>query len=205
MEENKAHWENVYHTKKPSEVSWTQDVPQTSLDFILSCNIPKTAGIIDIGGGDSKLAGFLLDAGFTNITVLDISARALERARQRLGEKADLVKWIVQDITTFQPDASYEVWHDRATFHFLTAAKQVDRYLNIARQSINAGGYAVIGTFSTNGPEKCSGLPIKQYNEGTLTDQLSNGFKKVKCITENHVTPFNTTQHFLFCSFRRTL
>lgn len=205
MEENKAHWENVYHTKKPSEVSWTQDVPQTSLDFILSCNIPKTAGIIDIGGGDSKLAGFLLDAGFTNITVLDISARALERARQRLGEKADLVKWIVQDITTFQPDASYEVWHDRATFHFLTAAEQVDRYLNIARQSINAGGYAVIGTFSTNGPEKCSGLPIKQYNEDTLTDQLSNGFKKVKCITESHVTPFNTTQHFLFCSFRRTL
>lgn len=205
MKENKQHWENVYNTKTPLEVSWTQDVPQTSLDFILSCNLPKTAGIIDIGGGDSKLAYFLLEAGFTNITVLDISAKALERAQQRLGEKARLVKWVVQDITTFQPDTSYDIWHDRATFHFLTAAEQVNRYLNIARQSINTGGFAVIGTFSTDGPEKCSGLPIKQYNENMLTDQLNNSFEKIKCITENHVTPFNTTQHFLFCSFKRTL
>lgn len=205
MEENKQHWENVYHTKTPSEVSWTQDVPQTSLDFILSGNLSKTAGIIDIGGGDSKLADSLLEAGFTNITVLDISAKALERAQQRLGEKAHLVKWIVQDITTFQPATSYDIWHDRATFHFLTAPEQVNRYLNIARQSINTGGYAIIGTFSTDGPEKCSGLSIKQYNENTLTDQLNNGFEKIRCITENHVTPFNTTQHFLFCSFKRTL
>lgn len=205
MEENKQHWENVYHTKKPSEVSWTQEVPQTSLDFILSGNFPETAAIIDIGGGDSHLAGFLLEAGFTNITVLDISAKALERAQQKLGEKARLVKWIVQDITTFQPDTSYDIWHDRATFHFLTAAAQVNQYLNIAREHIHTGGYTIIGTFSTAGPEKCSGLPIKQYDEDSLTNQLNNGFEKIKCITENHVTPFNTTQHFLFCSFKRTL
>lgn len=203
MEENKQHWENVYNTKTPSEVSWTQDVPQTSLDFILPGNFPKTAAIIDIGGGDSKLADFLLEAGFTNITVLDISAKALERAQQRLGEKAGLVKWIVQDITTFQPTTTYDIWHDRATFHFLTAPEQIDRYLHIARQNINAGGYVIIGTFSTDGPEKCSGLPIKQYDEDTLTARLSNGFEKIKCITENHVTPFNTTQNFLFCSFKR--
>jgi ubiquinone/menaquinone biosynthesis C-methylase UbiE len=203
MEENKHHWEKVYNTKSPSEVSWTQEVPQTSLDLILSCNVPKTAHIIDIGGGDSKLVDHLLEEGFTNITVLDISEQALIRAKQRLGAKAPLVKWVVQDITAFQPDRLYDIWHDRATFHFMTTDVQISQYLSAARQSIKTGGYAVISTFSTQGPEKCSGLSIKQYSEETLHHQLNDSFEKINCVTENHTTPFNTTQHFLFCLFKR--
>ncbi|MFL9485125.1 class I SAM-dependent methyltransferase [Chitinophagaceae bacterium LWZ2-11] len=198
--ETKNHWENVYKTKQPGEVSWTQDIPQTSLDFILSFNLPKTASIIDIGGGDSKLADFLLDAGFENITVLDISAEALERAKSRLGNKASKIKWIVTDITTFKPEAEYDVWHDRAAFHFLTTPEQTEKYITIAKAAIK--GYLIIGTFSDNGPKKCSGLDIKQYNEEQLQTILADAFIKIKCINEDHTTPFKTTQNFLFCSFK---
>lgn len=204
MESKKDHWENIYLTKQPGEVSWTQEVPRTSLDFIHSFQLPKTARIIDIGGGDSKLVDFLLDENFENITILDISAQALERARQRLGDKADKVKWVVQDITEFEPETVFDCWHDRATFHFLTTKEQVSKYLATARLSIGKSAYAVIGTFSENGPEKCSGLPIKQYSEEVLTKELKNGFEKIKCVTEDHNTPFNTVQNFLFCSFKRS-
>jgi len=201
MDTTKKHWETVYETKNPDQVSWTQDVPKTSLAFIHSFGLPKTAKIIDIGGGDSKLADFLLDEGFENITVLDISAKALEKVKQRLGDKAGKVHWIVSDITTFQPDTTYDVWHDRATFHFLTTKKQVSKYMDIARKSV--AGFLTIGTFSDQGPKKCSGLDIKQYSEETLTAELQNGFEKIRCVTEDHVTPFDTKQNFLFCSFRR--
>ncbi|MET7000146.1 class I SAM-dependent methyltransferase [Chitinophaga defluvii] len=203
MHTNKAHWENVYHTRQPEEVSWTQATPHTSLDFIRAFNLPKTAAIIDIGGGDSKLADYLLEEGYENITVLDISAKALEKAQHRLGDKADKIKWIVQDITTFAPDTQYHLWHDRAAFHFLTAETQVHKYLHTMQQCIPSGGYAVMGTFATTGPEKCSGLPIQQYDENTLAQLLQNGFEKIKCMTTTHTTPFNTKQDFLFCSFRR--
>ena len=196
--DRKQHWEAVFETKQPSEVSWTQDVPKTSLDFIHSFNIPKTASIIDIGGGDSKLVDFLLEEGFVNVTVLDISEKALERAKQRLGKKANRIKWIVSDITDFVPETHYDVWHDRAAFHFLTTSDQVEKYLSTARKSVR--GYLTIGTFSENGPKKCSGLDIKQYSEETLQEQLAKGFTKIRCITEDHVTPFNTVQNFLFCS-----
>lgn len=201
MTERKSHWENVYTSKQPNEVSWTQDVPQTSLDFINGFGLPKAAKIIDIGGGDSKLVDCLLDLGYQDITVLDISAKALERAQQRLGNRSGLVKWIVSDITAFKPTEQYEVWHDRATFHFLTKPEQIQSYLKIAQEAI--AGYLVLGTFSENGPEKCSGLEIKQYSEKQLDLQLADGFQKLRCITEDHVTPFNTTQNFLFCSFKR--
>ncbi len=197
------HWEAVYETKKPDQVSWTQEIPKTSLEFIHSFGLEKTAKIIDVGGGDSKLVDYLLDEGFENITVLDISAKALEKAQNRLGEKAKKINWVVSDITEFEPNTTYDIWHDRATFHFLTTAKQVSKYMNIARKSVN--GYLTIGTFSENGPKKCSGLEIKQYNEQELTSELENGFEKLKCVTEDHLTPFDTTQNFLFCSFRRQL
>ena len=200
---SKAHWEKVYGTKTPDQLSWTQAVPQTSLDFIDAFQLPRTARIIDIGGGDSRLADFLLEEGFQDITVLDISEEALLRARLRLGEKASLVRWVVSDITEFQPGDHYDLWHDRATFHFLTRQPQVNRYLSIARAAVHTGGYAVIGTFSENGPQKCSGLPIHQYTEQELAQELNNGFRKLKCITEDHLTPFNTVQNFLFCSFKR--
>jgi 2-polyprenyl-3-methyl-5-hydroxy-6-metoxy-1,4-benzoquinol methylase len=197
------YWDTIYETKNPSQVSWTQEVPKTSLDFIHSFGLTKAAKIIDIGGGDSKLAGYLLDEGFENITVLDISAKALEKAKQRLGEKANKINWIVSDITEFEPDKTFDVWHDRATFHFLTTSAQVAKYMDTARKSVN--GFLTIGTFSKNGPEKCTGLPIKQYSEETLTTELQNGFDKLRCITEGHITPFGTTQDFLFCSFKRHL
>jgi trans-aconitate methyltransferase len=200
-DKRKTHWETIYSTKQPNEVSWTQSVPKTSLDFIHNFKIPKTATIIDIGGGDSNLVDFLLSEGYKNITVLDISEKALEKAKNRLGKKASKVKWIVSDVTKFSPKETYDVWHDRATFHFLITPPQIVKYLEVARKAVRS--YLTIGTFSDNGPKECSGLQTKQYSEEELQAQLNNGFKKIKCIREDHVTPFNTTQNFLFCSFKK--
>lgn len=199
----KNHWETVYETKNPNEVSWTQEIPKTSLDFIKSFDLTKKSKIIDIGGGDSKLVDFLIEEGFENITVLDISAKAIEKAKKRLGTNAQKVNWIVSDITEFEPNETYEVWHDRATFHFLTSEEQIQKYMETARKSVS--GYLTVGTFSENGPKKCSGLDIKQYSEETLTTEMENGFEKIKCITEDHTTPFETKQNFIFCSFKRQL
>lgn len=201
MQSRKEHWEKVYATKQPNETSWTQDLPKTSLDFVHSFNLSKTASIIDIGGGDSKLVDHLLEEGYENITVLDISEIALEKAKIRLGPKASKVNWIASDVTSFQPSISYDCWHDRATFHFLTSAADVKSYLAIARQAVN--GYLIIGTFSDKGPDKCSMLDVHKYTESELQEQLEVGFEKLKCITEDHTTPFNTIQNFLFCSFKR--
>ncbi|PJJ10686.1 methyltransferase family protein [Flavobacterium sp. 1] len=204
MEENrKNHWETVYETKNPNEVSWTQEIPKTSLDFIKSFDLTKNSKIIDIGGGDSKLVDFLIEEGFENITVLDISAKAIEKAKERLGTNAEKVNWIVSDITEFEPNETFEVWHDRATFHFLTSEEQIQKYMETARKSVS--GYLTVGTFSENGPKKCSGLDIKQYSEETLTAEMENGFEKIKCVTEDHTTPFETKQNFIFCSFKRQL
>ena len=131
--------------------------------------------------------------------MLDISAKALERAKERLGEKASSVKWIVTDITEFEARQQYDIWHDRATFHFLTSDEQIDKYLNIVEKAVRK--FMVIGTFSDFGPQKCSGLEIRQYSEQQLEQKLAKGFQKIKCITEDHVTPFHTKQNFLFCSF----
>lgn len=199
--ERKNHWETVYETKTSEQMSWTQETPKTSLDFINSFSIAKTANIIDIGGGDSKLVDYLVDSGFENVTVLDISAKALEKTQKRLGSKANKVNWVVSDITEFEPKTTFDVWHDRATFHFLTTPQQISKYMDTARKFVN--GYLTIGTFSENGPKKCSGLDIKQYNEVTLTSELKNGFDKIRCVTEDHTTPFDTTQNFIFCSFKR--
>ena len=199
--DRKKHWETVYETKNPDQVSWTQETPTTSLELIHSFGLNKTAKIIDIGGGDSKLVDYLLDQGFENVTVLDISAKSLEKAKKRLGEKATKVSWIVSDIIDFEPTIIYDVWHDRAAFHFLTTTEQIKKYMKIAKESIS--GFLIVGTFSQNGPKKCSGLEIKQYNENELTSELEDGFDKIKCITEDHLTPFDTSQNFLFCSFKR--
>lgn len=199
----KEHWEMVYNTKLPNEISWAQEIPKTSLDFIHSYNLSKSAKIIDIGGGDSKLVDHLLNEGFEDITVLDISEKAIQRVKERLGEHANKVHWIISDITEFKPSRTYEVWHDRATFHFLTTPEQINQYLNRARKAVT--GFITIGTFSENGPDRCSGLFVKKYNEEQLERELNNGFEKIKCITEDHATPFNTIQNFLFCSFRRKM
>ena len=197
----KKHWETVYETKNPNQVSWTQEIPKTSLNLIHSFNINKNAKIIDIGGGDSKLVDFLLEEGFQNITVLDISQKAIEKAQLRLGEKAKKVNWIVSNSIDFKPTTQYDVWHDRAAFHFLTSQEQINKYLEIVKNSVS--GYLIIGTFSENGPLKCSGLEIKQYSKETITELFQNEFQVLECFTEDHLTPFDTTQNFIFCSFKK--
>ena len=201
MDTIKEYWETVYETKNPDQVSWTQNIPKTSLDFIHSFFLNKTAKIIDIGGGDSKLADHLLDEGYEHITVLDISAKALEKAKLRLGKRAEKIKWIVSDITDFEPTTTYDLWHDRATFHFLTNNAEIKKYIDIVHRSVS--GFLVIATFSDKGPQKCSGLTIKQYNEGQLVKQFISDFDKLRCFREDHITPFNTLQNFQFCSFSR--
>ena len=202
MEKNlKAHWETVYSTKTPQEVSWTQEKPAISLDFILSFKLDKSASIIDIGGGDSLLVDFLLDLGYTNISVLDISAHAIERAKVRLGDKASLVTWIASDINEYQPMITYDVWHDRAAFHFLTAPSDIRRYASLVS---NHAKNLVIGTFSKDGPLKCSGLEITQYDEASLGDLFkAEGFECIESKREDHQTPFGTSQNFVFASFRK--
>lgn len=201
MEDKQQYWDAIYRTKQPNEVSWTQEKPATSLDFIHSFHISRDAAIIDVGGGDSRLVDYLLDEGFQNITVLDISQEALARAQKRLGDKAAKIKWVVSDVTAFEPDTKYDVWHDRATFHFLTTPEQIHKYIQIADQHVK--GYMTIGTFSDCGPDKCSGLPIRKYTEELLQKELVDKFDKIRCVTEDHVTPFNTKQNFLFCSFKK--
>jgi len=198
----KKHWETVYETKQPNEVSWTQENPKTSLDFIHETRLGKSAKIIDIGGGDSKLVDFLLNEGYENITVLDISEKALEKAKKRLGKNAAKVNWIVSDITEFEPENIYDIWHDRATFHFLTTSEQIKKYVGITEKWVTH--FLIIGTFSENGPKKCSGLEIKQYSEIEMENQFSNSFKKLKCINEDHITPFETIQNFIFCAFEKS-
>lgn len=201
--DRKKRWENIYQTKDLKELSWYQPTPTTSLDFLKQFNIPTTAKIIDIGGGDSFLVDHLLELGYTDITVLDISAASLDRAKQRLGDRAETVKWIVADASTFKPTEQYDFWHDRAAFHFLTQEQEITNYIDTIQKSIKPNGVLVIGTFSEQGPKKCSGIEIKQYSETTMTDRLKKFFEKVKCITVDHKTPFDTIQNFIFCSFKK--
>lgn len=200
-EDYKQHWEKVYKTKNPDQVSWTQEKPQISLEFIESLNLSKNAKIIDVGGGESKLVDFLLDFGYENITVLDISSTALEKTKIRLGKRASKVKWITSNIVDFQPEESYELWHDRATFHFLTQKKDIQKYIEITSKYVSK--VMIIGTFSKSGPEKCSGLNIKQYSCEELEKQFQNNFKILNCVEELHKTPFDTIQNFIFCSFKK--
>lgn len=200
MESRKQHWETVYETKTPDQVSWTQEKPEGSLKFIHDLGLNKDASIIDIGGGDSKLVDFLLADGYSDITVLDISGKAIERAKKRLGMLADKVTWIESDINDFVPSRTFSIWHDRAAFHFLTSTEEQERYVKLVNSSVT--DFLVIGTFSEDGPLKCSGLEIQQYSESSMVDQF-RGFEKIKCENENHLTPFDTIQNFIFCSFKK--
>ena len=200
--DRKTHWDTQYTDKTAEQVSWTQKVPATSLELIRPLNLPKTARIIDIGGGDSRLADELLREGYTDISVLDISDKALERAQKRLGADAGKITWIVSDINRFEPEGTYDLWHDRAAFHFLTEPGAIARYRETVRNHVS--GYLVFGTFSENGPAKCSGLDVKRYGADSLEETFRDGFQKIRCHTEDHHTPFGTVQNFLFCSFRRS-
>lgn len=196
---SKSHWENIYHTKQAHEVSWTQETPYTSIQLFEAANLPKEAQIIDIGGGDSRFVDYLIAQGFTHVSVLDISERALERAKERLGEKAALVNWIVSDIKEFTPDVTYDFWHDRAAFHFLTEQKDIEQYVKVCKTFAKK---IAIGTFSPEGPLKCSGLEITQYDEKTLSTLFESvGFTHAQCQRVDHTTPSGANQNFVFCSF----
>jgi cyclopropane fatty-acyl-phospholipid synthase-like methyltransferase len=197
----KKHWETVYETKTQEQVSWTQKIPKDSLDFIQSLKLNKDASIIDIGGGDSFLVDFLLADGYTNISVLDISSKAIERAKDRLGTNATKVTWIVSNIIDFKPEKNYDVWHDRAAFHFLTKENDIKTYVSTTEKYVSKN--LIIGTFSNNGPLKCSGLEITQYSKNKMHKTFNSKFEPVKCVIKNHQTPFNTIQNFIFCSFMK--
>lgn len=199
----KAHWENIYRTKQLTEVSWYQPTPETSLRLIEDLQIDKDAAIIDIGGGDSFLVDNLLQQGFTNLTVLDISEAAIQRAKTRLGDNASKVTWIVSNIVDFQPDKQYALWHDRAAFHFLTASEDIKTYSNIANSALLPGGHLVIGTFSDRGPLKCSGIEITQYTSESLAEVFSEKFTLAHSEYIDHPTPFDTIQNFVFCTLIR--
>lgn len=202
--ERKKHWENVFETKDTTKVSWYQPVPETSLNLIEKLNLPKTTRIIDIGSGDSFLADFLLDKEYSEITLLDISENALETVKKRLGEKAGSITFLAADVTDFYSAKSFEIWHDRAVFHFLTDEHEIRSYVKNVSQKLVTGGYLILGTFSNNGPDMCSGLHVQQYSEKQITETFKNGFKKIECFTENHQTPSGASQNFLFCLLQKT-
>ena len=200
----KQHWENIYQAKNTvHDVSWYQNVPKTSIDLVLSTGMSMNGNIIDVGGGDSKLVDKLLDLGFRNIFVLDISAKALQKAKTRLGEKAKSVIWIEADILEFNTESSFDIWHDRAAFHFLTKEEDIAHYVEIAGKFIKPDGYLIISTFSVNGPKKCSGLDITQYSEDSIKKIFQKNFSHIRSFEEIHTTPFNTKQNFLFNLFKR--
>jgi 2-polyprenyl-3-methyl-5-hydroxy-6-metoxy-1,4-benzoquinol methylase len=201
--DRKKHWETIYQTKELKDVSWYQPTPQTSLDLIKKFDVSITSKIIDIGGGDSFLVDHLLELGFQDLTILDISEAAIERAKTRLGEKAKSVKWLTEDVLNFIPTEKYDFWHDRAAFHFLTKQEEIDSYVEKANSFIQKDGFLVIGTFSEQGPTKCSGIDIKQYSEESLSRCFEDAFQKLECIHIDHPTPFGTVQNFVFCSFRK--
>lgn len=197
------HWEKIYRTKSRHEVSWFQQYPKTSIEFVELFNLPMYANIIDIGSGDSNFVDALLEKGYQNIYVLDISATAIEKSKERLGERALNVHWIVSDVTDFEPPIQFDLWHDRAAFHFLTGEDKINGYISIAGDSIKKEGYLILGTFSEGGPKKCSGLEIKQYSEASMSARFEIAFDRIKCISEHHKTPLNTIQNFLFCGFKK--
>ncbi len=204
MTENRSqHWNTVYATKPADSVSWYQSVPQLSLDMIGRAGLAQEAAVIDIGGGASALAGCLLQAGYRDVTVLDISATALQVARAGLGEDAGRIRWIVDDITAWRPERRYDLWHDRAVFHFLTAQPERDAYLAALRAGTRAGSQIVIATFAPDGPERCSGLPVQRYSPQSLAQTLGEDFALLESGREDHRTPGGNTQHFKFSRFLR--
>ncbi len=203
--DRKKHWEKIYEEKCIDEVGWFQSIPLTSLDFLKEVNLPKTAKIIDVGAGDSYFVDHLLDLGYTDVTVLDISAKAIDRAKQRLGDRAMAVKWIEADIAQFQPSSTYDLWHDRASFHFLCEEQEIENYIIMMSEHVSPGGFFVIGTFSEQGPLKCSGIDIKQYSEDSIHKLLGNNFEKLKCLNLDHITPSGAAQNYTFCSFTRSI
>ena len=201
--ERQAHWQNVYQTKSERDVSWFEESPTISLDLIRATGVGADASIIDVGGGASRLVDALISEGFRSVTVLDLSEKALSMTRDRLGAHAERVNWIAADITTWQPTQTYEVWHDRAAFHFLTDPNDRTAYAECVRKAVRPGGHVIIGTFALDGPERCSGLPVVRHDAASLRDMLGPTFRLVETRRHDHQTPSGTNQRFQFSSFVR--
>lgn len=201
----KQHWEKVYQTKRAEEVSWYKPDPKTSLDLILSLHPDPQEAIIDAGGGDSVLVDKLLALNFKNITVVDISAKALERAQQRLGDQAQVVEWVASDILDFDTEKRFDIWHDWATFHFLTEEKDIRKYAEVATRLIKPGGHLILATFSLEGPKQCSGLPVTGYCADSIAKVFAKDFVLIKSHQEDHVTPFQKKQNFLYALLHKKI
>jgi ubiquinone/menaquinone biosynthesis C-methylase UbiE len=196
----REHWEAIYETRAPNQMSWFRPHLQTSLSLIEIAASDLTCRIIDIGGGESTLVDDLLARGYRNLSVLDISSTALEVTKARLGESANSVEWIVANITRVNfPAATFDVWHDRAVFHFLTAAADRAAYVDEVRRSVKPGGHVIIGTFGTEGPSKCSGLDVQRYSAESLHGEFGRRFRLIDSVEEMHETPFGTQQQFVYC------
>lgn len=203
MSDRTTHWQNVYATKGEAEVSWFQNSPAMSLEMIRAATPDHDAAIIDIGGGASRVVDALLQDGYRDLAVLDLSANALNVVKRRIGTAASTVDWIVVDVTTWQPAKTYEVWHDRAAFHFLTDPRDRAAYVERLRSAIAAGGHVIIATFAPDGPEKCSGLPVQRHDSASLSGELGPEFELIEARSETHQTPWHSTQAFQFSRFRR--
>jgi len=200
----RTHWNDVYGAKHYTDVSWYQAVPETSLDYILASGIARHDPVIDIGGGASLLVDCLIDRAFTDVSVLDVAAGALEQAKTRLRERADRVHWIESDVTDFEPERAYALWHDRAALHFLVDAADRERYTAVLRRALRPDGRVVLATFGPDGPLRCSGLEIRRYNIAMMRDLLGPGFELLGHRTEDHATPGGVTQQFLYSNWIRT-
>ena len=199
----KSHWENIYSSKKEDGVSWFQEHPKTSIDLIEKYSTDKSISIIDIGSGRSKILKNLIENEYDDLTYLDISREACSKSKISLGNKQDLVEWNVVNVLDFNTEKNFSIWHDRAVFHFLISKEDLEKYKEVALKNIVDGGYLILGTFSENGPEKCSGLNVSRYSPESLKKIFNPEFKMIESFTIDHKTPFNTTQNFLFSIFKK--
>ena len=203
MTDQKAHWDSVYGRKRADEVSWFQREPAISLDLIRRAAPETSARIIDVGGGASRLVDALSRTGYSDLTVLDLSPTALAQARARLGDAAGRVCWLEVDVLNAKlPDAQFDLWHDRAVFHFLTSPSDRDAYLAQVRRAVRPGGHLLVATFAEDGPTKCSGLPVARYSADALHSEFGGAFQLVESTREQHVTPSGTVQSFVYCLCR---
>ena len=203
MTERHLHWETIYQNKEFEACSWYQDIPKTSLELIAALELQKDASIIDVGGGESYLTAFLDKKGFSQLSVLDISPTALKKSQKKMGGNAAKVTWILSDVTHFETERHYDLWHDRAAFHFLRDPEDITAYIATAGRRIRSGGYAIIGTFSPQGPTQCSGITIQQYSTDALAECFKVDFNLIASQENSHQTPFDTKQAFSFCTFQR--
>jgi 2-polyprenyl-3-methyl-5-hydroxy-6-metoxy-1,4-benzoquinol methylase len=197
----KDHWERVYQKHAPTVVGWYQACPERSLELIYNTGVGIDSSIIDVGGGTSMLSEHLLDQGYKKLAVLDISGNSIEKAKSQLGEKFSEINWIEADITKYSFKEQYDIWHDRAVFHFLTKAEDRKGYINSLNQALKLNGHLIIATFGLDAPPKCSGLSVVRYSPETLQNEVGDNFILAEALVEDHVTPSGVKQNFIFCRF----